>query len=189
MMKEGYMVTVSMWQRGSRDWPRVVGFAFRGMAYNQVKNKLNLGYENLGEHSVKNIAEPVRVYKVLMEPEYAGKVIGEKEPKSKQWRWSAVATVLICYLAGALAIWNFYFRPPPIEPASVEKMAFPLPEKPSIAVLPFINMSGDPKQEYFSDGITEKIITALSKISRMFVIARNLHLQLQGQAREDSAGE
>ena len=60
-----------------------------------------------------------------------------------------------------------------VEPASVEKMAFQLPDKPSIAVLPFVNKSGDPKQDYFSDGITETIITALTQIQNMFVIARN----------------
>ena len=52
-------------------------------------------------------------------------------------------------------------------------MAYPLPDKPSIAVFPFVNMSGDPQQEYFSDGLTEDIITALSKVQRLFVIARN----------------
>jgi len=78
--------------------------------------------------------------------------------------------------AGAWAIWNFYFRPPPIEPASVEKMAFPMPDKPSIAVLPFINMSEDQKNEYFSDGITEEVITALSKVPYLFVIASTLRL-------------
>ena len=61
-----------------------VGICISRTAFDQVKNKLNLGYENLGEHSVKNIAEPVRVYKVLMEPEYAGKLIGEEKSKSRQ---------------------------------------------------------------------------------------------------------
>ena len=65
------------------------------------------------------------------------------------------------------------FRLPSIEPASVEKMAFSLTEKPSIAVLPFDNMSDDPKQEYFSDGITENIITSLFKVPNLFVVARN----------------
>jgi len=112
-----------------------------------------------------------------MEPEAAGKVIGEKRPISRQWRWAAVALIVV---AGALAIWNFYYRPP-FEPASVERMAYPLPDKPSIAVLPFNNMSGDPKQEYFSDGLTEQIISALSKIPYLFVIARNSTFTYKGK--------
>jgi TolB-like protein len=92
----------------------------------------------------------------------------------RRWKWVALSAVVGVFLvAGALAIWNFYLRPPPIEPTTVEKMAFSLPDKPSIAVLPFTNMSGDPKLEYFSDGITEEIITALSKSKWLFVIARN----------------
>ena len=148
------------------------GICISRMAFDNVKNKLDVGYEYLGEHSVKNIVEPVRVYKVLMEPEYVGKVIGEERPKGKQWRWAAAAMAFVI-VVGALVIWNFYFRPPPIEPASEERMSYPLPEKPSIAVLPFVNMSEDPKQEYFSDGLTEQIITGLSKIPSLFVIARN----------------
>jgi adenylate cyclase len=112
-----------------------------------------------------------------MDPEAAGKVIGEKKPISRHWRWAAVALIVV---AGALVIWNFYFRPP-FEPASVEQMAYPLPEKPSIAVLPFNNMSGDPEQEYFSDGLSEEIITALSKITKLFVIARNSSFSYKGK--------
>jgi len=150
------------------------GICISRMAFDSVKNKLDVGYEYLGEHSVKNIAEPVRVYKVLMEPEYAGKVIGEERPKPKQWRWGAVASaVVLIVVSGAFTVWHFYFSSPPIEPASVEKMAFPLPEKPSIAVLPFDNLSGDPKQTYLVDGLTENIISGLSKIPEVFVIARN----------------
>jgi adenylate cyclase len=148
------------------------GISISGIAFDQVKNKLKLGYEYLGEHSVKNIAEPVRVYKVLMEPEYVGKVIGEEKPETTRWRWAALVSAVIVAF-GAIAIWNFYFRTPPIEPASLDKMAYPLPDKPSIAVLPFDNLSGDSEQEYFSDGITEEIITALSKIPKVFVIARH----------------
>ena len=158
------------------------GICISRKAFNEVKNKLKLGYENLGEHSVKNIVEPVRVYKVLMEPEYAGRVIGEKRRKSKKWPRTAIAAVVILLiLAGAFAIWNFYFRPPSIEPASVDKMAFPLPDRPSIAVLPFDNMSGDPKQEYFSDGLTEQIITTLARYPRLFVIARQSSFSYKGK--------
>ena len=158
------------------------GICVSGTAFDQVKNKLSLGYEYLGEHSVKNIAEPVRVYKVLMEPEAAGKVLGEVRPKPKQWRWAAIGGVVaFIIVAGILAVWHQYLRPQ-FEPASVERMAFPLPEKPSIAILPFINMSEDPNQEYFSDGIPEDIITTLSKIPRLFVIARNSTFTYKGKS-------
>jgi adenylate cyclase len=153
------------------------GICVSGTAYDQITKKLPLGYEYLGEQKVKNIEQPIRVYRVLMDPEAAGKVIGEKRPISRHWRWAAVALIVV---AGALAIWNFYFRPP-FEPASVERMAYPLPDKPSIAVLPFNNMSGDPEQEYFSDGLSEEIITALSKITKLFVIARNSSFSYKGK--------
>ncbi|MBW1677450.1 MAG: adenylate/guanylate cyclase domain-containing protein, partial [Deltaproteobacteria bacterium] len=157
------------------------GICISGSAYEQVRNKLTLGYEYLGEHTVKNIEQPVKVYRVLMEPEAAGKVIGEERPTPRRWRRAVIAAVVVVILvAGALAIWNFYLRPP-FEPASVEKMAFPLPDKPSLAVLPFANMSGDPEQEYFSDGITEEIITGLSKVPRLFVIARNSTFTYKGK--------
>ena len=157
------------------------GICISRTAFDQVKEKLKLGYEYLGAHSVKNIAEPVRVYRVLMEPKDAGKVIGEKKSKPSHWRWAAIGGVLVLIIvAGIFAIWNFYFRPA-FEPASVEKMAFPLPDKPSIAVLPFVNMSDDPKQEFFCDGITEEIITGLSKVPELFVIARNSSFTYKGK--------
>ena len=147
------------------------GICISGTAFDQVKNKLSVGYQYLGEQAVKNIPDPVRAYKVMMEPEQAGKVIGEKKPRRTQWRWAAAAVALLVLLAGGL-VWNFYFRPPPIEPASKDKMAFPLPDKPSIAVLPFDNISGDREQDYLADGITENIISYLSKIPELFVIDR-----------------
>lgn len=158
------------------------GVCISRTAFDQVKNKLDLGYQYLGEHTVKNITEPVRVYKVLMEPEYAGKVLGEERPGPSKWPRAAIgAAVVLLIVAGALAIWNSYFRPSPMEPASVEKMAYPLPDKPSIAVLPFTNISGDPEQEYFTDGMTDTLITDLSKISGLFVIARNSVFTYKGK--------
>jgi TolB-like protein/class 3 adenylate cyclase/Flp pilus assembly protein TadD len=156
------------------------GICISGSAFEQVKNKLELGYEYLGEHSVKNITEPVRVYRVLMDPEAIGKVIGEERvgPRKGQRVALAVVTVLLLIVGGVL-IWRT--ASPPVEVASVEKMALPLPDKPSIAVLPFDNMSDDPKQEYFSDGITEDLITDLSKISGLFVIARNSTFTYKGK--------
>jgi adenylate cyclase len=145
------------------------GVCISGTAYDQIAKKLPLGYEYLGEQTVKNIEKPVRVYRVLMDPDAVGKVIGEKRPISRHWRWAALALIVV---AGALAIWNFYFRPS-VELASVEKMAFPLPDKPSIAVLPFANLSGEKEQEYFCDGLSEGIINGLSKSEHIFVIARN----------------
>jgi adenylate cyclase len=121
------------------------GICISESAYQQIENKLPLRYDYLGEHAVKNIAKPVRVYKAQIEPE---------APPSR----------------------------PPVEVASREKMAFPMPDKPSIAVLPFVNMSDDPKQDYFSDGITEEIITALSKVPNLFVIARNSTSTYKGKA-------
>ena len=161
----------------------VGGICISGTAFDHVENKLSLGYEYLGEQTVKNIAKPVRVYRVLMEPEAAGKVIGEKRAKPRQWQRTVLIVVTILIVgAVAFAVWKSYIRPTPsVEIASKEKMAFPLPDKPSIAVLPFVNMSGDPKQEFFCDGITEEIITALSKIPYLFVIARNSTFTYKGK--------
>jgi adenylate cyclase len=112
------------------------GICISGTVYDQVENKLRVEYEYLGAKEVKNIAKPVRVYRVVSEP--------------------------IDALSGA-------------------GRTLELPEKPSIAVLPFVNMSGDPEQDYFSDGITEDIITALSRSALLFVIARNSTFSYRGK--------
>jgi adenylate cyclase len=79
------------------------------------------------------------------------------------------------------AIWKIFLSSAPLEVASVDRMKYPLPDEPSIAVLPFVNMSGDPKQEFLCDGMTEEIITALSKVPRLFVIARNSTFTYKGK--------
>ncbi len=161
------------------------GICISGSAYEQIENKLALGYKYLGQHSVKNIVKPIRVYRVLMEPgAVTTGVSREKRARPRRWHRAALAVVAILILgAAAVAIWHFYLRsaPTPMEVASVEKMAFPLPDKPSIAVMPFVNMSEDPKQEYFSDGITEEIITGLAKIPCLFVIARDSTFTYKGK--------
>jgi TolB-like protein len=150
------------------------GICISGRAYDQVENKLGLEYEDLGEHQVKNITRPIRVYRVLSFPDAAAhRVVQAKETLGRKWRKIALSSAVVVVVVVVLGVWQFYMRRPSVEPASVEKMAFPLPERPSIAVLPFDNMSGDPEQEYIADGLTENIITGLSHIPEMFVIARN----------------
>jgi len=158
------------------------GICVSGSAYEQIENKLPLRYEYLGEHEVKNIAKPVRVYRAKIEPGEPPEGKVKAKVKSKNWGYLFIAATVVVIIAAA-ALWQFVLRTshPPVEVASKEKMAFPLPDKPSIAVLPFVNMSDDPKQEYFSDGITEEIITALSKVPRLFVIARNSTFTYKGK--------
>ena len=159
------------------------GICISKTAFDHIEAKLPLGYHFLGEQTVKNIAKPVGAYKVLMEPRVT---VGEEREEAGVipfWRWKtgiAGAIAVLVVIIGVV-VWNVYLRPPPIEPASVEKMAYPLPEKPSIAVLPFENLSGDPQQEYISDGISEAIINALSNVPRMFVIARNSSFTYRGK--------
>ncbi|MEW5862675.1 MAG: adenylate/guanylate cyclase domain-containing protein [Pseudomonadota bacterium] len=119
------------------------GICISGAAWEQVAGKLNLRFEDLGEHQVKNIARPVRVYRVLREGE------GVQSP-------AAV-------------------------PGAGGGRADAPPGQPAIAVLPFQNMSGDPEQEYFSDGITEDIITDLSRLPGLVVIARNSTFTYKGK--------
>ena len=159
------------------------GICVSKTAFDHIETKLPLGYEYLGDQTVKNIARPVGAYRVLMEPRVtvAGEVEKKKAVPVGRRKAILAGGVALALVVIAALIWNYYFRPPPMEVASVEKMAFPLPEKPSIAVLPFSNLSGDPTQDYIADGISENIISALSKISEMFVIASNSTFTYKGK--------
>ena len=159
------------------------GICVSKTAFDQIETKLPLGYEYLGEQSVKNIPKPVGAYRVLMKPDAAGKVIGERRFLGRFSRRTALtAIVTLVVVAGGLIGWNIYLQQSKkVEPASVEKMAYPLPEKPSIAVLPFDNLSGDPDQEYFSDGLTDQIISTLSKLRGLFVISRSSMFTYKGK--------
>jgi TolB-like protein/class 3 adenylate cyclase/rhodanese-related sulfurtransferase len=150
---------------------------------NHVKGKIDLNFEDLGEQEVKNIAEPVRVYQVVVDDKAAAMVtpvveIPVRVAPLRSWQFAVAAAVGLVVLGGLL-----WWQPwgPEFEPASVERMAVPLPENPSVAVLPFDNMSGDAEQEYFADGMTDDLITDLSKIPGLFVIARNSTFTYKGQ--------
>jgi adenylate cyclase len=162
------------------------GICISGTAYDQVKNKLAVGFEYIGEQTVKNIKEPVRVYRVLMEPEVkVHEGAASKKVKPRQWQGMALSLgVVLIVVAASIATWRLYLRPalPPREVASKQKIAYSLPDKPSIAVLPFNNMSGDPKQEAFADGVAENITTTLAKIPQLFVIARNSAFEYKGKS-------
>jgi len=157
------------------------GICITGRAFDQVKNKLNLGYQYLGRHRVKNIPAPVRVYKVLTEPESAGKVYGERK-QTRRWIILGMAIVLLLGVGGMAGRFLYHEYYGGKELAAPDKTSYELPDKPSIAVLPFDNLSGDPDQEYFSDGIADDLITDLSKISGLFVIARNSAFAYKGRA-------
>jgi adenylate cyclase len=127
----------------------------------------------------KEEKKPEPVERVPKEPE--AQVVPSKEKKitlQKRWQWVALAIVLI---VAALVTWRVYFYTPRGRVASVERMAFPLPDKPSIAVLPFVNMTDDPRQESFCDGLSEEIITTLTKVPKLFVIARNSTFTYKGK--------
>jgi adenylate cyclase len=169
------------------------GICISGTAYDQIKNKLTLGYEYHGKQTVKNISEPVRVYRVLMEPKGLSSLSRWKRAGLNYWkRVHPAFKILVAFVAAGNALWQLYprFISPPVgvtpkdkitEAASIEKMAFPLPDVPSIAVMPFVNMSEDPKQEFLCDGMSEEIITGLSKVPRLFVIARNSTFTYKGK--------
>ena len=159
------------------------GVCISKTAFDHIESKLPYGYDFIGDQTVKNIAKPVGAYRVLLDPRVtvSGKSL-DKKPATIRRMPVLAGAIVILVIAVAVGIWQFYLRRPSVEPASVEKMAYPLPEKPSVAVLPFVNMSGDPEQEFFSDGLTDQIIASLSKIHELFVIARNSTFTYKGKA-------
>ena len=158
------------------------GICISKTAFDHIESKLPYGYDFIGDQTVKNIGKPVGAYRVLMDPRVtvSGKPLDKKfSGKRRMPILIGIAAVLV--LAVAIGIWQFYVHRPSVEPASKEKIPFSLPEKPSIAVLPFNNLSDDPKQEYFADGMTDELITALSKISGLLVISRNSSFTYKGK--------
>jgi TolB-like protein len=139
----------------------------------QVRDKVDLAFEDLGEQQVKNIARPVRAYRVLTDR--APPVAAATAPAARGWapRWAVVIAVVVVLAAVAVTIWRLHLLQPVAGPAATAT-ATPsaLLGKPSIAVLPFANLSGDPAQEFFADGLTENLIDALAQNPALFVIAR-----------------
>jgi TolB-like protein/class 3 adenylate cyclase/Flp pilus assembly protein TadD len=150
------------------------GICLSGRAYDHVENKLELEYEYLGEQKVKNITRPIRVYRVLSYPGAAAhRVVQAKKSMRKKWLWVAVSTVLILLIGIIGLYWKYFYLPAPTDIDPENKMTFELPKGPSIAVLPFDNMTGDPDLEFFCDGITENIISTLSQLPDLLVIGRH----------------
>jgi TolB-like protein/class 3 adenylate cyclase len=163
------------------------GICISGSAHEQIKNKLALGYEYIGEHRVKNIAEPLKVYRVPMGPKAAFPREGdEKKTKLKNWQWTALgAAGVIIVIIGAVAIWNFYLRGPSIEPASIEpektSLIPEIKESPkTIAVLPFDDLSPEKDQEYFVLGLSEEILNSLCQIPGLGVTGKTSSFSFKG---------
>ncbi|MCU0591647.1 MAG: adenylate/guanylate cyclase domain-containing protein [Desulfobacterales bacterium] len=162
------------------------GICVSKTAFDQIETKLPFGYEFLGEQTVKNIAKPVGAYRVVLEPRVTKKkAAGLKQGAGRKIAIIGLAAALL--VVAGVAFWQSFLRSaapppaPPVEKADTKAMALPLPDEPSIAVLPFVNMSDDPKQEFLCDGMAEAIITALSKVPAMFVIARNSTFVYKGK--------
>jgi len=151
--------------------------------YNQVKNKVAFGFEPMGEHKVKNIPEPVVAYRMLPDSGPVAEIsgLGRAGPTGR-WPAVAVTALVILALAGGGLLALYHLEEAPVEPVSDQAEPLPLPAKPSIAVLPFANLSDHAAQDYFVDGITNDIITDLSKFSTLFVIAANSTFRYKGQA-------
>ena len=154
------------------------GICVSGEAYDQLKGKVELDFVSMGSHSVKNIPEPVRVYKVSIDGSQCSPVVDSSGKKASSRHLVILALSLVVTVVSIIVV--MWFQTVPSKPEPVQQSAKPVtqqsvaePSDSSIAVMPFDNLSGDPEQEYLGDGITEEIITSLAKIPDLFVIARN----------------
>ncbi|MEE9280933.1 MAG: adenylate/guanylate cyclase domain-containing protein [Myxococcota bacterium] len=142
------------------------GICISATVHEQVRNKLEVDYDDLGDQNLKNLPDPVHVFRVNLRPQVPAAAASTRSGA----RLAVAAAVVALALAAAL-VWRFLPSGTPT-PAS---------DVPSLAVLPFVNMSGDPEQEYFSDGLTEDLITDLSKVGGLVVIARNSSFTYKGK--------
>src|ERR1700724_1853192 len=162
------------------------GICVSGTVCEHLGNRLALSYEDLGAQSVKNIAKPVRVFRVLMEAGGAATPTRKIQGVARKYVRRGIFSIAgLAIIAATIIFVQHLSLRPPTPPASIppaQPPALPLPDTPSIAVLPFTNMSGDRDQEYFSDGITDDLITALSRLPDLFVIARTSTFIYKGKA-------
>ena len=156
------------------------GVTISGMAREATEGKLDIGFRDLGKHDVKNITKPVHVYQVLTDGT-AGTTV---KPSGGRRTTLIAAVAAMVLMVATVAVWQVT-RPPPTPPETVaapEDLVLALPTGPTIAVMPFENLSGEAVLEYFGDGLTEDLITRLSRFPRFFVIARNSTYQYKGRA-------
>jgi TolB-like protein/class 3 adenylate cyclase len=147
----------------------------------EVEKKLAFAFEPMGEHKVKNITEPVQVYKVKLE----GPKVRPRPRRSKKTPigvLTASTIVILLILVMGFGAWLYRDRWMPTPQGAIEATATGMPKGPGVAVLPFVNMSGDANQEYFSDGLTEDILTELARVRDLRVLARNTTFQYKGKA-------
>lgn len=159
------------------------GICISGTVHDQVRDKLSLAYEDAGEQAVKNIARPVHVWRVLLDGATPTPRGTRRFPRKYQ-RVGALSFAGLAIILATIVIVQHLSLKPQQTHASIppqEKPALPLPDIPSIAVLPFTNLSGDPKQEYFSDGISDQLINSLSRLPGLFVIARRSSFAYKGK--------
>ena len=159
------------------------GVYISGTVFEQVKGKVDLGFDDLGEQAVKNIAEPVPTYRIAIGPGVRSRIRRMARAGSAKLRWLSASAALVLLMAAAgVGLWlEPWSRTTDIEVPVGDSAVLELPDKPSIAVLPFTNLCGDTAQDFFSDGITEDIITALSRFTDLFVIARNSVFTYKGR--------
>ncbi len=162
------------------------GICISGTVHEQIRNKLALKCDDLGEQTVKNIAKPVRVFRVATEPADSDRSRSRKNngpPRGTYLRRGAFGVGGLAILVATVVLVQHLSLRPPATSASIPApgQGLPLPDKPSIVVLPFTNLSGDREQEYLSDGITTDLITDLSRLPDLFVIDRNSAFTYKGK--------
>ena len=159
------------------------GVCVSGSAYDQIEHKFGFGCEYLGEQTVKNIYTPIRAYRLTRDETGQGCTISPQVKKSSNRLLYVVVFGLLILFAGGFFTWTIYRHQASasFDSASVDQMTLPLPDNPSIAVLPFKNLSGDEKDGLIAKGLTEDIITALSRVPDLFVIASASSLAYEGR--------